>query len=63
MTTIPNNKVVVPLQNENIVVPLQGTDTVHPALDPAGEVKLENSQHKCLGDQLGREYQSLQITI
>jgi len=44
MTTVPNDEVVVPLQNKNIVVPLQGTDTVHPEADPAGEVELENSQ-------------------
>jgi len=33
MTTVPNDKVVVPLQNENIVVLLQGTDTVHLEVD------------------------------
>ena len=33
MITVPNDKVVVPLQNENTVVPLQGKDTVHPELD------------------------------
>ena len=44
MTTVSNDQVIVPLQNENTVVPLQVTDTVHPELDPANKVKLENSQ-------------------
>ena len=44
MTTVPNDEVVVPLQNENTVVLLQGTDTVHPEVDPADEVEHENSQ-------------------
>ena len=38
MTTVLNDKVIVPLQNENIVVPLQGTFTVHLEVDPADEV-------------------------
>ena len=36
---VPNDEVVVSLQNENIVVPLQGADTGHPEVDPAGEVE------------------------
>ena len=44
MTTVPNDKVVVPFQNENIVVPLQSMNIVHPEVDPADEVELENSQ-------------------
>ena len=44
MITVPNDEVVVSLQDENIVVPLQGTDTVHPEVDPTDEVEPENSQ-------------------
>jgi len=44
MTTIPNDEVVIPLQNENTAVPLQGTDTVHLEVDPADEVESKNSQ-------------------
>jgi len=43
MTTVLNNKVVVPLQNENTVIHLQGTDTVHPEVDSADEVEPEFS--------------------
>jgi len=63
MTIIPNDELVVPLQDENIVVPLQDTDTVHHEVDPADEVDLKIINHKCLGDQLGRGDQSLQMTI
>jgi len=42
--TVPNDEVVTPLQNENIVISLQGTDTIHPEVEPADEVKPENSQ-------------------
>ena len=44
MTIIPNDKVVVSLQDENTVASLQGTSTVHPEVDPADEVEPENSQ-------------------
>ena len=43
MTTVPNDEEVVPLQNESTIVPLQGIDIVHPEVDPADEVKPENS--------------------
>ena len=62
MITIPNDEVVVPLQNENTVVLLQGTYIIHSEVDPADEVeKILN--HKCLGDQLERGDQPLQMTI
>jgi len=38
MTTVPNNEVIIPLQNKNTVVRLQGTNTVHPEIDPMDEV-------------------------
>jgi len=44
MTIVPNDKVVVPLQNENTVASLQGTYTVHPEVGPADEVEPEYSQ-------------------
>jgi len=44
VTTVPNDEVVVPLQNVNIVIHLQGIDIVQPELDPVDEVKIENSQ-------------------
>jgi len=44
MTIVPNDKVVVPLQNKNTVVPLQGTNTVYPEVDPTDKVEPENSQ-------------------
>jgi len=44
MTIVPNDKVVVPLQDENTVASLQDTYTVHPEVDHAGEVETENSQ-------------------
>ena len=63
MTTVPNDEVVVPLQNKNTIVPLQGTNTTHPKVDPADEIELENINHNCLGDQLRRGDQQLQMTI
>jgi len=44
MTIVPNNKVVVPLQDENTIASLQSTYTVHPEVDHADEVEPENSQ-------------------
>ena len=63
MTTVPNDEVVVLLQHENTIVPLQGTDIVHPEVDSADKVEPKNSQPQCLGDQLGRGDQLLQMTI
>ena len=42
MKIVPNDKVVVPLQDENTVASLQDTYTVHPEVDHAGEVETEN---------------------
>jgi len=44
MTIVPNDKVLVPLQDENTVPSLQRTYTVHPKVDHADEVEPENSQ-------------------
>jgi len=44
ITVIPNDEVVVPLQDENTVVSLQDTYTVHPEVDPTDEVESKNSQ-------------------
>ena len=44
MTIVPNDKVVVPLQDENTVASLRDTYTVHLEVDYAGEVETENSQ-------------------
>ena len=41
MITVPNDEAVVLPQHENTVVPLQGTNTVHPKVDPAGEIEPE----------------------
>ena len=48
MITVPNDKVVVPLQDENTVASLQDTYTVHLEVDHAGEVETENSQPQVL---------------
>ena len=45
---VPNDKVVVPLQDENTVVSLQDTYTVHPEVYHADEVEPENSQLQVL---------------
>ena len=44
MTIVPNDKVVVPLQDENTVASLEGSYTVHPEVDDVGKVETENSQ-------------------
>ena len=43
---VPNDKVVVPLQNENTVAPLQGIDTVHPEVDLSDEIEPKIFQNK-----------------
>jgi len=58
MTIVPNDKVVVPLQDENIVASLQDTYTVHSEVDHAGEVETENSQSQ-VPRRLTRERRSV----
>ena len=63
MITVQNDEVVISLQHENTVVPLQGTYIVYPEVDHVDDVDLKILNHKCLGDQLGRGDQTLQMTI
>jgi len=44
MIIIPNDEVLVPLQNENTVLLLQGTNIVHLEVDLADKIEPENPQ-------------------